>query len=90
MARTDLQTLKSSVDNALTLVQVGEIYHHYSDSKKHYKVLNIGLQEATEKVCVVYQSLDSNNVIWIRDLDSWQEAVMVDGKLVSRFSIVKK
>lgn len=90
MAHTTLEELNNKLKKAQEQVTVGAVYRHYRDTKLQYKVLSVGLQEATEKVCVVYQSLYDPKITWVRDLDSWLDTVTFEGKMVSRFQQIQK
>lgn len=91
MARDSIQALSAGVDKAKQVVIVGGIYRHYRSSDLLYKVLAIGIQEATEKICVVYQALYDDQLVWVRDLESWLEPVKgVDGQYIQRFFWVKE
>lgn len=68
-------------------VEVGSLYAHYRSLDKLYKVLAIGLLEATEEPNVVYQALH-NSVVWVRALDSWLLEVIHEGQVVPRFQKV--
>lgn len=65
---------------------VGELYYHYRSPSDYYKILNIGLDEATEKVVVVYQAEYGKNLIWIRDIDKWCEIIDNNGIMMQRFT----
>lgn len=85
MARATLQELETKQKQAKELVEAGTIYYHYRDANLKYQVIEVGIQEATEDVCVVYKSLYGDGVIWIRNLNSWLGEVEHDGQMVKRF-----
>ncbi len=85
MAHSLLSDLQKQLQKALALVEVGGNYYHYQNDQKIYKVLNVAIQEATEKVWVIYQSIDNNQITWVRDLDKWLELVENNGTQVKRF-----
>lgn len=76
--------LSARLLQAGTQVTVGARYIHYKQLT--YKVLSIALREEDNEPCVVYQAEYGNNVIWIRPVTSWLEAVEVDGKKMRRFT----
>lgn len=89
MAHTPIQELTQKQIQAQEAVTPGDLFYHYKKPDTHYKVLYIAIQEATEKPCVIYQSLH-DKIIWVRDLDSWQELINSHGTHVTRFLPVKK
>ncbi len=55
-------------------VMTGERYTHYSNPNCVYRVIAIGIMEATEEPAVIYQKEDDANApIWVRALSSWLE-----------------
>ncbi len=82
---TSTDKLNRLIEFAKKQVQVGAKYAHYRDLNSHYLVLGIGIQEATEKPTVIYQK--ESGPIWVRDLDSWLEPVVVNGVTIARFQI---
>ena len=71
------------------LVRVGAIYRHYKFPTRDYMVLNLAIQEATEKVCVIYQDMHEPDAPpFVRDLDSWLSTVEWEGSVAPRFSPV--
>lgn len=64
--------LNNKISEAGKLVTVGAIYKHYKYPNRDYLVENICIQEATEKVCIVYKDRNFVNAVsFVRDLDSW-------------------
>lgn len=79
------EEILSEIKNAQTKVVVGGYYAHYKHpDKKEYQVIEIGVYENSEEVCVVYKSL-STGISWIRTLGNFLEEVEVEGKRVKRF-----
>ncbi len=89
MSHTSLEELTARRQDAQGKVEVGAIYSHYRNPKLQYEVINIGIQEATEKICVIYKALYGDDIVWVRDLDAWLEPVEYEGKKVARFQKVK-
>ncbi len=68
------------------------IYKHYKG--KFYEVLHLAIHSETLEAMVVYKPLyKSDNydadTLWVRPLTMFTEKVVVDGKLVDRFSFQK-
>lgn len=90
MAKVKSQKLlKEDLERAAKLVRVGGIYSHYKNPLNQYKVVSVAVQEATEKICVIYQALYGEKLLFVRDLDIWVENVVVHGKKMARFKFVK-
>lgn len=87
MAHTELDMLKQKMDEAAQSVVIGGIYVHYRNPDKPYQVLNLAIQEATEQICVIYKNLYGTELIWVRNLDSWNSMVMHNGDMVPRFAL---
>lgn len=56
MSHRTAQELKSLLQEAETLVQIGGRYFHYKRPDKFYTVLDLVIIEATEEVGVVYRA----------------------------------
>lgn len=85
MNHTSIEELVKKQKGAQSNVEIDATYAHYRNADLKYKVIAIGLQEATEKVCVIYQALYGDKLTWVRDLDSWLSEVDLQGKKVARF-----
>jgi len=78
--------LNQKLIDASKQVEVGAIYKHYKFPDRNYRVTNLAIQEAIEKVCIIYQDVaDPTAPPFVRDLDSWLETVEWQGSLVPRF-----
>lgn len=91
ISHPNITHLTKLLSDASKKVKIGGSYYHYKSHKNLYNVLNIGLQENTEKPCVIYQSIANSTIpelIWIRDVDVWCEDVLYEGKNVRRFNLV--
>jgi hypothetical protein len=77
--------LKQEIAKAKELVQIGSQYIHYRYPKKRYHVLDIGIQEESEKVCIIYCDTNMPDIHFVRDLDSWLEQVEYNGSQIDRF-----
>ena len=66
----------------MAIAEVGKNYQHYKGN--NYIVIAIGRHTETNEELVVYK--DTNNV-WIRPKDMWEEKVLINEKLVERFTL---
>lgn len=78
-------SLVDRIQEAEKQVRVGETYVHYRSKDKKYKVIAVGLLEANEEPCVVYQALYGDHLVWIRAVKVFVEYVDFEGKQVLRF-----
>lgn len=53
----------------------GKKYCHYKSSDKHYQVISLGLEEATEEPVVIYRALYGEQLVWTRKVSVWLETV---------------
>lgn len=63
------------------------IYRHYKGNL--YQVLHTAQHSETEEALVVYRCLYGEYGVWVRPLAMFTETVMVDGKAVPRFELIK-
>jgi len=85
------ESLSKILIDASKNVLVGGIYRHYKYPDRVYKVLMLAVQEATEKICVIYQDIAHPDAPpFVRDLDSWVEHVEWEGEQVPRFLLLNK
>lgn len=83
------EELNKQIAEASKLVIIGRIYKHYKYPDRQYLIKEICIQEATEKLCVVYHDSSVKDApSFVRDLDSWLETVEWEGRKVPRFVIV--
>ena len=83
------EQLLSELELAKTKIAVGSFYTHYKHPDiKEYQIVDVGIFEKTEEVCIVYKSLHTG-ISWIRTIDNFLEEVEVEGKKVKRFKNVK-
>ena len=75
----------------MSIVKNG-IYLHYKNKK--YKVIDLVRHSETTEEMVLYQPLYENedfpNQMWVRPLSMFEEKVVVNGKKVPRFKLLKK
>jgi hypothetical protein len=90
MAHKNLSHLVKELDGAKEKVIVGGKYFHYKHPDQTYKVIRIGIIEETEKICVVYEALYGEKVVWVRPLEDFLSKVKLDdGHKVDRFTKVE-
>lgn len=91
MNHKSYEELNAILSDAKEKVEVGGKYIHYKHPDRNYTVLHVGLQEATEEPCVVYQTSHSSGLIWVRNLDDWLAKVENEkGEIVSRFTKIEE
>ncbi len=56
-------------------VVVNGEYVHYKGPEKRYRVESLAIDEATERVCVVYRPLYGEELLWIRTVENFLETV---------------
>ncbi|TXH00189.1 MAG: DUF1653 domain-containing protein [Candidatus Moraniibacteriota bacterium] len=89
-SHTSHETLNKLIFTASTSVRVSAIYRHYKYPDRKYKVIMLAVQEATEKICVIYHDVaHDNSPAFVRDLDSWLETVHWEGEIVPRFTLIE-
>jgi len=82
--------LNKKIAEASQSVELGAIYKHYKYPERDYLVEKLAIQEATEKICVIYKDISSLSALsFVRDLDSWLETVEWEGKKVPRFVLIQ-
>ncbi len=63
------------------------IYRHYKGNL--YQVLHTAQHSETEETLVVYRCLYGEYGVWVRPLAMFAETVMIEGKQVLRFELIK-
>lgn len=63
------------------------IYRHYKGSL--YQVLHTAQHSETEESLVVYRCLYGEYGVWVRPLAMFAETVLIDGKEIPRFELIK-
>ena len=93
MAHTPHQELANRIQGAEMKVVPGSLYYHWHNPDQHYRVIRVGIDEATEELVVVYELLvKPKPVVWVRRLrgeDGWLTPVMQDGIEIPRFQAIK-
>ncbi len=87
MPHKSLEQLDQELLIAKNQIKVNGIYSHYKNPDNLYKVSDLAVQEATDKICVIYEALYHSGVTFVRDLDNWLEQVEIDGQKVDRFKL---
>jgi hypothetical protein len=89
MAHISHDEHNNKIAEASKLVTIGAIYKHYKYPDRDYYVEKIAIQEASEKICIIYHDTSVPNApSFVRDIDSWLEKVSWQGKMVPRFMAV--
>ncbi len=93
MAHTPYPELANRIQGAEMKVVPGSLYYHWRNPDQHYRVVRVGIDEATEELVVVYELLvKPKPVVWVRPLrgkDGWLTPVMNNGLESPRFQPVK-
>lgn len=69
------------------LLKLGK-YKHYKG--KEYEVIGIAKHGETLEDLVVYRKLYDDYGMWVRPLKMFMEKLKINGKMVSRFKLLKK
>lgn len=86
MTKKDFDTLLSEIQTAQNSVKIGEIYTHYKDRSKFYKVIGYTILEATDEVAVIYKPLYiGKEITFTRPFSVFIESVEWEGRMVKRF-----
>ncbi len=67
-------------------IKSGEIYYHYKNPDKCYKIIAVGLGEEYEEPEIIYQALYGKQLIWTRKWSIWNTYVSHNGETVPRFT----
>ena len=62
-------------------------YRHYKGNL--YELVDIVNHSETLEKMVLYRALYGEKELWVRPISMWDEEVVVDGKKVKRFELVK-
>lgn len=62
-------------------------YRHYKGGE--YEVLGVAKHSETEEDFVVYRQLYGSGGLWIRPKEMFAEMVVIDGRPVPRFQLLK-
>ncbi len=81
--------LAKEIEKGKKKISIGAQYYHYKNPSHTYTILDLAIQEATNKVCVIYKADYVEGITFIRDLDVWLSKPTFNGKKVNRFTKVK-
>ncbi len=87
MPHKSAQEIEKALEEAKSKVVLGGVYSHYKNPEHHVRVVEFGIQEATDKVCVIYQDTKNEKLVFVRDLDVWLENPIKD---TLRFRLISK
>jgi hypothetical protein len=79
------EELDKEIAEARSKVEVGGKYTHYKTPTSLYEVIDLGVLEADDNICVIYKSLVVDKPCFVRPLSEWLEEVEWQGKTVPRF-----
>ncbi len=82
---SDLHLMLSKAKEKVT---IGGIYSHYKHPENTYKVINLGITEADDQICVIYQATYDDQLVFVRPIDSWLETPEWNGQKVERFKLI--
>src|SRR4051812_41042431 len=87
MGKTHIEqeVLEQQVKDAEVVVIVGATYQHYKGADKLYKVLGVGVTEADNTSCVIYQAQYGKQLTFLSPVTSWLDTVDYNGETVPRF-----
>ena len=92
MGHTPWQELANRIRGAEVKVKPGSLWHHWRDPDQLYRVVRVGIDEASEDLIVVYEMLvEPKPVVWARSLrgaDGWLTPVQHNGAEIPRFERV--
>ncbi len=87
MGHQSSEQLEKLILAAKQKITVGQIYSHYKDTNKRYRIIAIALDESSESVSIVYEGLYAPYLTWIRPLNNFLESVTWQDKSVLRFQL---
>jgi hypothetical protein len=90
MAQKDLDALLSDIQSAQDIVKIGEIYSHYKDQTKFYKIVGYTVIESLDEIAVIYQPLYvGKEITFTRPFSEFISSVEWEGNMVKRFTKVE-
>ncbi len=63
------------------------IYQHYKGGR--YELIALAIHSETLEKMVVYKALYGEQTMWVRPASMWEEEIVLDGKRVKRFTLIK-
>jgi len=79
--------LKDEIIKASNDVLVGRVYVHYKSPDMRYEVKELAVNTEHDNICVIYQALYDEQLLFVRSLEEWLDIVEKDGKQVRRFTL---
>lgn len=75
-------------------IKIGRIYQHYKGKDRLYQVTGIAIDSETLNEDIIYSQLYNSkkfpiHTLWTRPKSSFLEKIVLDGKEVPRFKLVK-
>ena len=70
-------------EEALETIRPGR-YRHFKGNE--YEVIGIARHSETEEPMVVYRALYGDYGVWVRPAKMWNEQIVRDGKMYTRFT----
>lgn len=64
------EQLHRELDEAREQVRVGGVYSHYKHPNNTYLVTSLGIIEASDELCVIYQATYDQGLVFVRPLSS--------------------
>lgn len=91
MTKEDPSGKFKALEDAKKRVEVGGTYYHFKNPSDYYTVVDVGIIEETEEVCVMYEAQydELKGIRWVRTLENFLEEVERDGKKYQRFTKVE-
>lgn len=84
-----LASLKSELVRLGQTVRVGDEYAHYAHPGRRYRIISIGVLEASQELCVIYQAISKPDLVWVRPVANFLEEIQTPAGKVPRFSKIK-
>jgi len=82
------EELLAEIAQASKQITLNATYVHYKGADKLYKPIHFATLESNNELCVVYQALYGEKLLFIRPVSIWLETVEWKGKTVQRFAPV--
>lgn len=79
--------LKQDLEDAAKKVAVGHIYVHYKSDTMRYVVKDLAINTEHDDVCVVYQALYDEKLLFVRPLHEWLDDIEKEDRKVKRFRL---
>jgi hypothetical protein len=77
--------LAAKLEEAARSITVDGRYVHYKNAEQSYVVRQLGIDEATDEVVVVYQAQYGAQITYTRPAADWFTPIVVEGRTLTRF-----